>query len=64
MREEMTEKDMVQFCEKEHEAYKKLGLTGAASIAEEAETVIAYYADLHEKEKEAKKEAKRAKKAN
>lgn len=57
-REEMKEKELVEFLAKEHAAYEKLGLTGAKNLFEEAEVVIAHYAKIREAEKAAKKTAK------
>lgn len=61
-REEMSEKALAVFCEKEHEAYVKLGMTGAASIAEEANMVMAFYKEKNAREKEERRAARKANK--
>lgn len=58
-RDNMNKKDLEEFCKKEHEAYVKLGFSGAANIAEEAEAVISHYVKIREAEK-AEKKAKKA----
>lgn len=57
-REDMSERAMTEFCEKEHAAYVKLGMSGANNIAEEAEAVIKHYKEIKAAEKEARKAAK------
>lgn len=49
-RENMNFHKLVEFFEREHESYVKLGLTGAKSLIDEAEAVMSYYND---KKKEA-----------
>jgi len=58
-RENFKEKQMVEFLKKESEAYARLGLTGTEDSIEKAEAVMLHYNEMHNKQKEEAKAAKK-----